>query len=103
MNKDSVKIDCKEITKDGTLICNTDMETATEMMKRGIKPEHTQINVIDKLVESTQSAVEKESNDGTQHPKIDSSKKQECGCSKTVESSKNVNSEARKPQKSGEN
>jgi len=41
--------------------------------------------------------VEKESNDGTQYPKIDSSKKQECGCSKTAESSKNVNSEARKP------
>ncbi len=97
MNKDSVKINCKEITKDGTLICNTDMETATEMMKRGIKPEHTQINVIDKLADPTQSAVEKESNDGTQNTEIDSSQNQECGCSKTAESSKNDNSEAKKP------
>ena len=103
MDKDSIKVDCKEITKDGTLICNTDMKTATEMMKRDIKPEHTQINVIDKSLESTQSAVEKVSADGTQHTETDSSKKQECGCSKTAESSKNVNSEAKKPQKSGEN
>jgi len=103
MDKDSIKVDCKEITKDGTLICNTDMKTATEMMKRGIKPEHTQINVIDKLLDSSQSAVEKKPNNGTQNTEIDSSKKLECGCSKTAESSKNVNSEAKKPQKSGEN
>lgn len=95
--KNNIKVQCNEITKDGTLICYTDMKNATEMMKRGIKPEHTQINVIDKLAESTQSAVEKESSNEIQHTETDSSKNQECACSKTAESSNNENSEAKKP------
>ena len=100
---DSIKVECKEITKDGILICNTDMKNATEMMKRGIKPEHTQINVKDNLLDSSQPAVQKESIDGPNHSEADSAKKQSCSCTQTPEFSKDGNFEAKNPPKSGEN
>jgi len=101
--KNNIKVQCNEITKDGTLICNTDMKNATEMMKRGITPQHTQINVKDNLLDSSQIAVQNESIDVPNHSEADSAKKQSCGCTQTPEFSKDGSSEAKNPPKSGEN
>ena len=103
MDEDDIDVDCKKLTKDGTLHCYLDMKTVTEMVKRGIKPVHIQINVLDKLPDSSQSAVEKESIGKIQHTETDSLKKQECGCSKTAESFKTGSSEAKNFSKSEEN
>jgi len=111
MEKDeNIKVDCKEITPEGELLCNIGMKDAAEMLRRGIKPLHTKLNVKDKVLDSSQSTEENKSTDGTKSTKetksgdetkpteetksgdgtkpteADSSNKQGCGCSKITES-----------------
>ena len=96
MEKDvNIKVDCKEITPEGELLCNIYTEDAAEMLRRGIKPLHTKLNVKDKVLDSSQSteenksidetkpAEETKSSDETKPTKADSSNKQGCGCSTT--------------------
>ena len=98
MEKDeNIKVDCKEITPEGELICNIDMNDLAEMIRRNIKPLHTKFNVKNKVLDSSQSTEENKSIDGTKPTdgakssdeakptKADSSNKQGCGCSKTTE------------------
>jgi len=98
MEKDeNIKVDCKEITPEGDLICNIGMKDAAEMLRRNIKPLHTKFIVKDKVLDSSQSTKENKSTDGTQSTEenksvdktkpteADSSNKQGCGCSKTTE------------------
>ena len=91
----NIKVDCKEITPEGELICNIDMKDLEEMIRRNIKPLHTKFNVKNKVLDSSQSTEENKSIDGTQSTeetksidetkptKADSSNKQGCGCSTT--------------------
>jgi len=66
MDKDeNIKVDCKEITPAGKLLCDIGMKDAAEMWRRNIKPVHTEFNVKDKVLDSSQSTVENKSNDGT--------------------------------------
>ena len=96
MEKDeNIKVDCKEITPEGKLICNIDMKDLEEMIRRNIKPLHTELNVKDKVLNSSQSTeetkstdgtkptVENKSTDGTKPTEADSSNKQGCRCSTT--------------------
>jgi len=96
---EDIKVDCKKITSKGELICDIDMKNAAEMLRRKIKPSHTKLNVIDKVLDPSQSAEENKSTDGTQSSEenkpsdgtkpteADSSNKQGCGCFKTTENS----------------
>jgi len=61
-----IEVDCKKITPKGKLICDIGMKDAAEMLRRGIKPEHTEFNVKDKVLDSSQSTVENKSTEGTQ-------------------------------------
>ena len=91
----NIKVDCKEITPEGELICNIDMKDLAEMIRRNIKPLHTKFNVKDKELDSSQSneknksidetkpTEETKSSDGTKPTEADSSNKQGCGCSTT--------------------
>jgi len=108
MEKDeNIKVDCKEITPEGELICNIDMKDLEEMIRRNIKPSHTKFNIKNKVLDSSQSTEENKSSDGTKPTdgakssdgtkptdgakssdeakptKADSSNKQGCGCSTT--------------------
>jgi len=62
---ENIKVDCKEITPEGKLLCNIGMKDAAEMLRRGIKPLHTELNVKDKVLDSSQSTEENKSTEGT--------------------------------------
>jgi len=62
---ENIKVDCREITPEGELICDIDMKDAAEMLRRKIKPSHTKLNVKDKVLDSSQSAEENKSSEGT--------------------------------------
>ena len=104
MEKDEdIKVDCKKITPEGKLICDIGMKDAAEMLRRGIEPVRTELNVKDKVLDSSQATEENKSTDGTQATEenkstdgvqateADSSNKQECGCFKTTDYSKIAN------------
>jgi len=64
---ENIKVDCKEITPEGKLLCNIGMKDAAEMLRRGIKPRHTDFNVKEnKSTEGTQATEENKSTEGTQ-------------------------------------
>jgi len=98
-----IEVDCKKITPKGKLICDIGMKDAAEMLRRGIEPSHTEFNVKNKILDSsqstkenkstegTQATVENKSTEGTQATEADSSSNHGCGCSKTIESSKIAN------------
>ena len=114
MEKDkNIKVDCKEITPEGELICNISMKDVAEMTGRNIKPLHIKFNVKDTVLDSSQSTEENKSTDGTKPTeetkssdgtkptdgtkssdetkptKADSSNKQGCRCSTTESESAN--------------
>ena len=59
-NDGKIKVECKEITKDGTLQCDIETQDLTKMNRLGIKPENIQFNVKDKISipKSTQETTE---------------------------------------------
>jgi len=122
MEKDeSIKVDCKEITPEGELICNIGMKDAAEMLRRGIEPVRTKLNVKDKVLDSSQSTdgvqatEENKSTEGTQATEenkstagikpteADSSSNHGCGCSKTTDYSEIAKFVAKYLQKNEEN
>lgn len=92
---EEIEVECNKITKDGTLLCNITTQNLAKMNRLGIKPDNNQFNVIDKVLDSSQSTEENKSIDETKPTdgakssdeakptKADSSNKQGCGCSTT--------------------
>jgi len=63
--EDDIEVDCKKITPKGKLICDIGMKDAAEMLRRGIEPSHTEFNVKNKILDSSQSTKENKSTEGT--------------------------------------
>jgi len=117
-NEEKIKVECKEITKDGTLQCDITTQDLTKMNRLGIKPENIQFNVKDKIsipkstqetAESVEAIPEPETKEESatestetvqpqteqkpEEPATETTEKPSCGCF-TSDKTENTDSEA---------